>query len=104
MTIKIPRQIQTRIPCNSHVILCISSESDEDCNSIFGCYNLHPEGLELCTCYRECPNETAAKVCGSDSIIYDSECHMEVQACNNDVYVELMPMEYCTSGIANDCE
>ncbi len=76
------------------IIIFAISESDEDCNSIFGCYELMPEGLELCTCYRDC-QEDGQKICGSDGQIHASKCDMEVNACINDIYMEVMPMEYC---------
>ena len=77
------------------------TETTVDCNSIFGC---HGAGIgtataaaeaQFCTCQRNCEASVGEEVCASDGLVYSSHCHMLVEACQQDVHLEVMPAEYC---------
>ncbi|XP_053558866.1 C3 and PZP-like alpha-2-macroglobulin domain-containing protein 8 [Bombina bombina] len=62
-----------------------------------GAYSCPEEGhFERCMCYRDCGYD-GDPVCGSDGIIYQNQCQMEVTACRNNTRIERVTMSQCTS-------
>ena len=62
---------------------------------IYGCKKNFPYAEEeLCTCYQDC-YENSTQVCASDGNFYRNRCTMEVYACQKDIYLEVMPTQYC---------
>ncbi|KAG8126756.1 putative C3 and PZP-like alpha-2-macroglobulin domain-containing protein [Naja naja] len=62
------------------------------CNSVFGC--LEDGYFEQCMCSRDCGYD-GELVCGSDGLIYQNHCQMEVAACRNSTQIEQVPMAQC---------
>ncbi|XP_066551233.1 C3 and PZP-like alpha-2-macroglobulin domain-containing protein 8 isoform X2 [Amia ocellicauda] len=62
------------------------------CNEVFGC----PEErqFERCTCHRDCGYD-GEPVCGSDGMLYQNHCQMEVAACRNSTRIEQLPQSQC---------
>ncbi|KAJ6664317.1 hypothetical protein lerEdw1_008536 [Lerista edwardsae] len=65
------------------------------CNSVFGC--LEDGYFEQCMCSRDCGYD-GEPVCGSDGLVYQNHCQMEVAACRNSTRIEQVPMAQCTVG------
>ncbi|XP_066492385.1 C3 and PZP-like alpha-2-macroglobulin domain-containing protein 8 [Tiliqua scincoides] len=63
------------------------------CNSVFGC--LDDGYFEQCMCSRDCGYD-GEPVCGSDGLVYQNHCQMEVAACRNNTRIEQVPMAQCT--------
>uniref|UniRef100_A0A4W3H8F4 Kazal-like domain-containing protein n=1 Tax=Callorhinchus milii TaxID=7868 RepID=A0A4W3H8F4_CALMI len=64
------------------------------CNNVFDC--LEEDHYEKCMCYRDCGYD-GDLVCGSDSVIYQNQCQMEVASCRNNTRIEQVPMSQCPS-------
>ncbi|XP_063146713.1 C3 and PZP-like alpha-2-macroglobulin domain-containing protein 8 [Candoia aspera] len=62
------------------------------CNNIFGC--LEDGYFEQCMCSRDCGYD-GELVCGSDGLIYQNHCQMEVAACRNSTQIEQVLMAQC---------
>ncbi|XP_058019201.1 C3 and PZP-like alpha-2-macroglobulin domain-containing protein 8 isoform X1 [Ahaetulla prasina] len=62
------------------------------CNSVFGC--LEDGYFEQCMCSRDCGYD-GELVCGSDGLIYQNHCQMEVAACRNSTQIEQVLMAQC---------
>ncbi|XP_063770568.1 C3 and PZP-like alpha-2-macroglobulin domain-containing protein 8 isoform X2 [Pseudophryne corroboree] len=63
------------------------------CNGGYPC----PEGdhFERCMCYRDCGYD-GDPMCGSDGVLYQNPCQMEVTACRNNTRIERVAMSQCT--------
>ncbi|XP_072019893.1 LOW QUALITY PROTEIN: C3 and PZP-like alpha-2-macroglobulin domain-containing protein 8 [Amphiura filiformis] len=65
----------------------------EQCNSLDGdC--ITPADMVQCLCERTCLYG-GSKVCGSDGIIYENYCMLEVAACQMNMVIRTMPFNYC---------
>ncbi|KAK2151551.1 hypothetical protein LSH36_359g00065 [Paralvinella palmiformis] len=64
------------------------------CSLVYGCNNNFPYAEEMCSCYQDC-HENVSQICASDGSFYRNQCTMEVYACQKDLYLEVMPNEYC---------
>lgn len=64
------------------------------CNNIFGC--LEDEYFEQCMCSRDCGYD-GEPVCGSDGLMYQNHCQMEVASCRNNTRIEQIPMSQCSA-------
>ncbi|KAL7992852.1 hypothetical protein Chor_017108 [Crotalus horridus] len=62
------------------------------CNSVSGC--LEDGYFEQCMCSRDCGYD-GELVCGSDGLIYQNHCQMEVAACRNSTQIEQVLMAQC---------
>lgn len=51
-------------------------------------------------CARDCGYD-GEPVCGSDGLVYQNQCQMEVAACRNSTQIERVPMAQCTVGKAS---
>ncbi|XP_063003438.1 C3 and PZP-like alpha-2-macroglobulin domain-containing protein 8 [Elgaria multicarinata webbii] len=67
------------------------------CKSVFGC--LEDGYFERCLCSRDCGSD-GDPVCGSDGLLYQNHCRMEVAACRNSTRVEQVPVAQCAGGAA----
>lgn len=56
------------------------------------------ERFERCMCYRDCGYD-GEPVCGSDGVIYQNQCQMEVAGCRNNTKKEQVAMSQCVPGI-----
>uniref|UniRef100_A0A8C5QE18 C3 and PZP like alpha-2-macroglobulin domain containing 8 n=1 Tax=Leptobrachium leishanense TaxID=445787 RepID=A0A8C5QE18_9ANUR len=66
--------------------------------SCSGAFSCHEENhFERCMCYRDCGYD-GDPVCGSDGVIYQNQCQMEVTACRNNTRIEHVAMTQCTVG------
>ncbi|XP_069818383.1 C3 and PZP-like alpha-2-macroglobulin domain-containing protein 8 isoform X2 [Dendropsophus ebraccatus] len=54
------------------------------------------EHFERCMCYRDCGYD-GDPVCGSDGVLYQNQCQMEVTACRNNTRIERVAMSHCIS-------
>ncbi|CAH2293294.1 C3 and PZP-like alpha-2-macroglobulin domain-containing 8 [Pelobates cultripes] len=63
------------------------------CNGAFSCRE--ENHFERCMCYRDCGYD-GDPVCGSDGVIYQNQCQMEVTACRNNTRIEQVAMTQCT--------
>lgn len=52
------------------------------------------ERFERCMCYRDCGYD-GEPVCGSDGVIYQNQCQMEVAGCRNNTKKEQVAMSQC---------
>ncbi|XP_015280131.1 PREDICTED: C3 and PZP-like alpha-2-macroglobulin domain-containing protein 8 [Gekko japonicus] len=68
------------------------------CNSVLGC--LEDGYFEQCLCSRDCGYD-GDLVCGSDGLIYQNRCQMEVAACRNGTRLKQVSMAQCTGGAKN---
>ena len=65
----------------------------EQCNSLDGdC--ITPADMTECVCERTCLYG-GSRVCGSDGIIYENYCLLEMAACQMNTNIRTMPMNYC---------
>ncbi|CAJ0946497.1 unnamed protein product [Ranitomeya imitator] len=62
------------------------------CTSGYSCPE--EEHFEHCMCYRDCGYD-GDPVCGSDGVLYQNQCQMEVTACRNNTRIEHGPMSHC---------
>ncbi|XP_072260759.1 C3 and PZP-like alpha-2-macroglobulin domain-containing protein 8 isoform X1 [Pyxicephalus adspersus] len=62
------------------------------CNGGYSCPE--EEHFEQCMCYRDCGYD-GDPVCGSDGVIYQNQCQMEVAACRNNTRIEQVAMSQC---------
>lgn len=81
------------------LLIMILLESDDDCNTIFGCYGAIAEDgeYERCSCYRDC-HHSGPKVCASDGEIHPNLCRLEVEACRRGSHIIVKPMSFCNQG------
>ncbi|VDK65016.1 unnamed protein product [Anisakis simplex] len=57
----------------------------------------------LCTCPQQCPSSASSQqVCGEDGIVYRSECHLQMAACNLGTPIRMMPLTHCRALRAGD--
>ncbi|XP_077187621.1 C3 and PZP-like alpha-2-macroglobulin domain-containing protein 8 isoform X2 [Paroedura picta] len=71
------------------------------CNSVLGC--LEDGHFEQCLCARDCGYD-GDLVCGSDGLLYQNRCQMEVAACRNATRLTQVSMAQCTGGAKNTPE
>ncbi|XP_074161873.1 C3 and PZP-like alpha-2-macroglobulin domain-containing protein 8 [Sminthopsis crassicaudata] len=64
------------------------------CNNVPGC--LAEDSFEQCLCSRDCGYD-GDPVCGSDGVIYQNHCQMEVAACRNSTRIEQASAAHCTA-------
>ncbi|KAM4608160.1 C3 and PZP-like alpha-2-macroglobulin domain-containing protein 8 [Discoglossus pictus] len=64
-------------------------------NPCSGSFCSEEEHFERCMCYRDCGYD-GDPVCGSDGVIYQNQCQMEVTACRNNTRIERVSMSQCT--------
>ncbi|KAG9486395.1 hypothetical protein GDO78_006660 [Eleutherodactylus coqui] len=50
--------------------------------------------FERCMCYRDCGYD-GDPVCGSDGVLYQNQCQMEVTACRNNTRIERVATSHC---------
>ncbi|KAM5193804.1 C3 and PZP-like alpha-2-macroglobulin domain-containing protein 8 [Mantella aurantiaca] len=62
------------------------------CNGGYFCPE--EEHFERCMCYRDCGYD-GDPVCGSDGVIYQNQCQMEVASCRNNTRIEQVAMSQC---------
>ncbi|XP_072260763.1 C3 and PZP-like alpha-2-macroglobulin domain-containing protein 8 isoform X4 [Pyxicephalus adspersus] len=71
------------------------------CNGGYSCPE--EEHFEQCMCYRDCGYD-GDPVCGSDGVIYQNQCQMEVAACRNNTRIEQVAMSQCVLEITSEEE
>lgn len=67
------------------------------CKNVYDC--LEEERYELCACYRDCGFD-GTPVCGSDGVLYQNQCQMEVAACRNNTRIDQVHTSQCPTGAA----
>ncbi|KAK5965714.1 hypothetical protein GCK32_007571 [Trichostrongylus colubriformis] len=55
-----------------------------------------------CVCFYQCPSSppSSARVCGEDGVLYPSDCHRQLAACQRGSPIPVMPLTNCHSAIA----
>ncbi|XP_068090260.1 C3 and PZP-like alpha-2-macroglobulin domain-containing protein 8 [Hyperolius riggenbachi] len=89
------RELCDGTTCNeveSSVNQWIAFTPSDPCNGGYSCPE--EDHYERCMCYRDCGYD-GEPVCGSDGVIYQNQCQMEVAACRNNTRIEQVAMSLC---------
>ncbi|VDL76734.1 unnamed protein product [Nippostrongylus brasiliensis] len=83
---------------------CINENGKAECKCPSECYRNTSSECRggSCVCSYQCPLSppNTARVCGEDGVLYASDCHRQLAACEKGSPIPQMPLTHCHSAVA----